>query len=112
MAAANAGHDDIETMLIRASADVNAKDANGNTALMYAVDSGSIAAVRVLLDSGADRHAKNRSGLTAAQRRRRTSPSISRGSISKGSLRERFLSFLAADDDPIVRLLREASTRT
>lgn len=53
-------------VLIEAKADVNATDANGNTPLMVAVQSGSLVAVRVLLTSRADVSHKNKQGETAS----------------------------------------------
>ena len=48
---------------LAAAADVNARDNHGNTPLIYASGFGSLEAVRLLLDSGADANARN--GLDA-----------------------------------------------
>ena len=53
MGAAKEGHIEIMAALIKADADVNAKDANGRTALTWASMSNSPATSRVLLDAGA-----------------------------------------------------------
>jgi ankyrin repeat protein len=51
-------------LLVNAKADVNAKDANGRTALHYACSDGSLEAVTLLLDNGADIEAKDTDGRT------------------------------------------------
>jgi ankyrin repeat protein len=48
---------------LAAAADVNSRDVRGNTPLMYAAAFGSVGAVALLLDSGADANARN--GLEA-----------------------------------------------
>ena len=46
-------------------ADVNARDKDGWTALMFAAAGGAAESVKVLLDAGADVNARNEDGLTA-----------------------------------------------
>jgi ankyrin repeat protein len=50
--------------LVEAGADVNARDAFGNTALIYAAGGGHQALVEMLLSCGADVGVKNNNGLT------------------------------------------------
>jgi len=52
-------------LLLYAGADLNAKDKDGKTALMYAAENGHADAVRSLLDKGADVNAKDNGGWTA-----------------------------------------------
>ena len=61
---------DIESVraFIEAGADVNARDAEGMTPLMYAAKSGNIESVRILIESGAD--------VTAQDSERRTPLSL------------------------------------
>lgn len=65
-AAAAGNHDVCLRLLIKAGADVNARNAKGSTALMIAAFHGHLEAMRTLLDSGADRFLKNRDGQDAA----------------------------------------------
>jgi ankyrin repeat protein len=51
--------------LLRAGANVNAQDRNGNTALMEAAEDGNVSAAKLLLEAHADRTLKNASGQTA-----------------------------------------------
>ena len=64
LAAAN-GHTKIIDTLLRAGANVNAKDNNGGTALMNAARCGRTETVNALLKAGADIHAKDNFGDTA-----------------------------------------------
>jgi ankyrin repeat protein len=52
-------------LLLDQGADVNARSADGTTALMHATTVGDAALVRLLLDHGADVNAKNATGATA-----------------------------------------------
>ena len=63
-AAARGDTDTVETLL-DAGVDVNAKDNEGWTALMWAAQSGHTATVHVLLDAGADANATRDNGATA-----------------------------------------------
>ncbi len=56
--AAEAGHGAVAAALINASADVNAVDTSRTTVLMLAAASGDEGTIRVLLDHGADVHAR------------------------------------------------------
>lgn len=47
--------------------DVNSADANGNTALFYAVDKGDVSIVAVLIAHGADTKHRNRAGKTVVE---------------------------------------------
>ena len=61
-----AAHDNNLSALIQAlkdSADVNFKDYDGNTALIYASQKGNIDIVKILLYNGADPKEKNTNGL-------------------------------------------------
>src|SRR5215510_13083690 len=53
---------------IRAGADVNSRDADGNTLLMQAAVYATVADLELLLVHGADANAKNRAGHTALMR--------------------------------------------
>jgi ankyrin repeat protein len=55
----------IARILIAAGADVNARDKNGNTALMIATSRGHVDIVEILIDAGADVNAKDECGNTA-----------------------------------------------
>jgi len=52
-------------LLIAAGADVNAKDEDGNTALMIATSRGHVRTVELLIEAGADVNAKDKNGRTA-----------------------------------------------
>ena len=54
MAAARSGQTEIASLLLKTGANVNARNAQGETALMQAISSGSVATVRLLLEHGAD----------------------------------------------------------
>jgi ankyrin repeat protein/tRNA A-37 threonylcarbamoyl transferase component Bud32 len=56
---------DVVKLLLDKGADVNAKDREGRTALMWAASSGNVDIVKILLDAGADISAKNEDGETA-----------------------------------------------
>jgi hypothetical protein len=60
-----AGHKGIVQHLLKAGADVKAKDDHGGTALLEAAGQGHEAIVRLLLENGADVEAKDDSGGTA-----------------------------------------------
>ena len=51
-------------LLIKSGANVNAKDANGNTPLFYAAIAKNPYNIRLLLKQGAKRGIKNKEGLT------------------------------------------------
>ncbi|XP_076435310.1 uncharacterized protein LOC143275219 [Babylonia areolata] len=55
---------DITCLLLRAGADVNAKDSTKNTPLMWAVERGHADTAKLLLEHGADVNTKNRAGYT------------------------------------------------
>lgn len=63
--AADIDHVTIMRMLLKAGAHVNAPDAEGNTALMNAVRRDDPIAVKLLLDSKADKYLKDRHGESA-----------------------------------------------
>jgi ankyrin repeat protein len=75
---AEMGREDLVEQFLGAGADVEARDNDGNTALILAAKSGVVAAVRRLLDAGAERHAKNAEGSTAetAARKARVAPDL------------------------------------
>ncbi len=54
-------------MLLRAGANVNWRDEEGNTLIHYAVSKKHHAAIKVLVDAGVDVNAKNDDGFTALQ---------------------------------------------
>jgi ankyrin repeat protein len=56
--AAEAGHAAVATTLAKAGADVNAADSSGTTVLMLAAGAGDVDTIRLLLDRGADVHAR------------------------------------------------------
>jgi uncharacterized protein len=65
MHAARSSKVDAVKLLVRAGADVNAKENwNGQSALMWAADDGDSAMVTALLELGADIHAKSHAGTT------------------------------------------------
>ncbi|MBQ8468155.1 MAG: ankyrin repeat domain-containing protein [Clostridia bacterium] len=55
----------VKLILSSGEIDVNAKDADGYTALMYAAESGNVPAVVLLLEAGAEIDAQNKYGNTA-----------------------------------------------
>lgn len=63
--AATGGHEDIMQLLLDNNAYVDAASPNGSTPLMMAAMYGTAAAVRLLLEAGADPSLKNDLGLTA-----------------------------------------------
>jgi uncharacterized protein len=63
--AATAGHIQLMTMLLEKHAYIDAESANGSTPLMMAAMYGTPAAVKLLLDEGADPLLKNQIGMTA-----------------------------------------------
>lgn len=65
MWAAGVGHDDIVKVLLNWGADVNARDSQGTSVLMRAVQNNHAGVVRVLLNWGANMDATDNSGLTA-----------------------------------------------
>ena len=65
MAAIDNGHLDAASTLLERGAEVNAKETNGGqTALMWATANKSPALVQLLLDRGADVHARSKGGFT------------------------------------------------
>jgi ankyrin repeat protein len=65
MTAARIGQAEAVRLLLAHGASVDAAEpANGQTALMWAVGEGHVAAAGVLIDAGADVHARSRSGFT------------------------------------------------
>jgi ankyrin repeat protein len=67
MHAARNKNADAVNALVEAGADIEAKDDNGETALMKASFWGNIEAVRALLAAGADRKAQDHDDRTAQQ---------------------------------------------
>ena len=65
------GHLEVVQALLAAKADVNAKAANGGTALMVASQTGHLEVVQALLAAKADVNAKAANGVTALIRPRR-----------------------------------------
>lgn len=63
--AATGGHPSLIAMLLDAHAYIDAESPNGTTPLMMAAQYGTVAAVRQLLEAGADASLKNQLGLTA-----------------------------------------------
>ena len=63
--ASTGGHTGIMTVLLEQHAYIDAESPNGTTPLMMAAQYGSMAAVRLLLEAGADAALKNQLGLTA-----------------------------------------------
>jgi ankyrin repeat protein len=76
MDAARTGNAEAVKALLAAGADVNAKDADGNTALMAAAKKGRTPpeTVKALLAAGADINAKNNKGETALMILEKRSP--------------------------------------
>jgi ankyrin repeat protein len=105
MVAAQFDRATLAAALLGAGADVNAQDNRGGTALMHAAAERSIQVVTVLLKAGADPNIRTRDGRTAL-------------SDSKTRKREfHFGSWMfvwgskVAEDDELVRLLREAGAK-
>jgi ankyrin repeat protein len=69
--AATSGADSIVSMLLEASAYIDAASPNGTTPLMMAARGGFVSTVQLLLDQGADPTLRNQIGLTAADFARR-----------------------------------------
>jgi len=69
LAADNEGRvpDEVMELLLTKGADINARDNDGNTALMLTAKSGSIAGVDFLIQHNANVNVKNQSGKTAIQ---------------------------------------------
>lgn len=108
MGASNGGHAEVANELVAAGANVNAGDHNGTSALMYAVDARSVNVIELLIRSGANVRARNKYGQSALDRCRKASRSIDIGSTREGGPHSIFLTYQAGDDDPIVRMLRQA----
>lgn len=56
---------DVTTLLLEQGADVNLKDKNGCTALIYATMHSSLDVVKLMIEKGADVNAKNKAGKSA-----------------------------------------------
>jgi ankyrin repeat protein len=69
--AATGGHLDVMEFLLEHHAFIDAESPNGTTPLMMAAHYGTTAAVKLLLDAGADTAMKNQLGLTAIDFARR-----------------------------------------
>ena len=65
MAAIVKGNSEISELLINKKADLNIADANGTTALMYAVQFKNVALTKLLLDNKADKTKVDKTGKTA-----------------------------------------------
>ena len=63
--ASTGAHLQVMTLLIGAGASIDARSPNGTTPLMMAAHYGNAAAVKLLLDAGADAQLKNQLGLAA-----------------------------------------------
>ena len=98
MVAADAGRLDQAQLLLEWGADVNVRDGDGNTALMFAAYNSHREMVALLLRAGADVHAVNRDGLTALQRVRK--------SRAEGTV-EDYIS--TEGDEEVIVLLKQAS---
>ena len=59
------GYPEIAELLIARGADVNARNSNGATALIYAATFNQKKIIKLLLDHGADRRLKDSRGLMA-----------------------------------------------
>lgn len=59
------GNNEIAKLLIDKKADVNVSDANGTTALIYAVQFQNVTVLKLLIDSKADKSHKDKEGKTA-----------------------------------------------
>lgn len=71
--AATGGHLDIMSLLLEHHAFIDAESPNGTTPLMMAAHYGTTAAVKLLLDAGADVQMKNQLGLSAVDFAQRAS---------------------------------------
>ena len=80
--AATGGHLEIMELLLDQNAYIDAESPNGTTPLMMAAQYGSTAAVKLLLDAGADPSLKNQLGLTAIDFANRVSRDDSAGLIA------------------------------
>ncbi|HQB83293.1 MAG TPA: ankyrin repeat domain-containing protein, partial [Candidatus Rifleibacterium sp.] len=60
-------HYDVLALLLEYGVLLDRRDDSGNTALMHAVEDGSIEAVKALIAAGADTNLKNEAGLTLQQ---------------------------------------------
>ena len=76
--AAQAGHSEMVRLLLANGADVNARDAGGGTALIWACNDDHIDCVRLLLAAGADPNLRNNGGYTARGRTPRRNVEILR----------------------------------
>lgn len=88
MASAYVGAAELVDDVLRRGAELEARDASGYSALMYAINGGHEAIVRALLDAGADVDARDREGSTPLMFRRaaRLDP---RGEVAAGARRRR-----------------------
>lgn len=55
----------VTTLLLEQGADVNVKDKNGWTALIYATTHSSLDVVKLMIEQGADVNAKDKAGKSA-----------------------------------------------
>jgi uncharacterized protein len=84
--AAQAGHREMVRLLLANGADVNARDAGGGTALIWACNDDHIDCARWLLAAGADPNLRNNGGYTARDRTMRRNQELLRLLEKQGGL--------------------------